>query len=75
MGRHIEIDDTVPIPMGRPRSWSGDLAVKMEVGESVLFDAESEANSLRESIRHFHGSKSAALRRISRDQWRVWRTK
>jgi hypothetical protein len=47
----------------------------MEVGESVLFDAESEANSLRESIRHFHGSKSAALRRISRDQWRVWRKK
>ena len=75
MGRLIEIDDTVPIPMGRPRSWSGDLAVKMEVGESVLFDPEREASSLKESIRHYHGSRSAAMRKVPRDGWRVWRTK
>ena len=73
MGRLIKIDDTVPIPMGRPRSWSGDLAVKMDTGESVLFDTEREANSLRESIRHYHGSRSAAMRKVPRVGWRVWR--
>jgi len=75
MKRVIEIDSTVPIPFGRPRSWSGDLAIKMNAGESVLFDTEREANSLKESIRHYHGSRSAAMRKVPKVGWRVWRKK
>tara|TARA_Y100000401_G_scaffold95678_1_gene82490 strand:+ start:647 stop:874 length:228 start_codon:yes stop_codon:yes gene_type:complete len=75
MKRVVEIDTTVPIPIGRPRSWSGDLAIKMRAGESVLFQTEQEASKLKDSIRHYHGNQAATMRKVPRIGWRVWRKK
>lgn len=75
MGRLIEVEDTVPLPFGRPRSGVGDVAAKMRAGESVLFDNEKEAVCFKDCIRHYHGSRNASIRKVPSLGWRVWRTR
>ena len=32
MGRLVEVEDTIPVPFGRPRTGAGDLAAKLRAG-------------------------------------------
>ena len=75
MGRLIEVEDTVPVPFGRPRTGAGDLAANLRSGESVLFDNEKDASRFRDCVRWYHGSTSASVRKVPKVGWRVWRTK
>ena len=77
MGRLIEVEDSVPVPVGfgRPRTAVGDVAAKMQVGQSVLFDNERDAERFRHCIRWYHGSGSVSIRKVPRVGWRVWRTR
>ena len=75
MGRFIEVEDTVPVPFGRPRTAVGDVAAKMQVGESVLFDNDRDALRFKDCIRWYHGNQSVSVRKVPRVGWRVWRTR
>ena len=75
MGRPLKVDDTVPVPFGRPRTAKGDLAANMQIGQSVLFDNEKDADRFRHCIRWYHGNSSVSVRKVPRVGWRVWRTK
>ena len=73
MGRLVEVEDTIPVPFGRPRTGTGDLAAKLRAGESVLFNNEREANCFRDCIRYYHGNRNATMRKVPNRGWRVWR--
>ena len=62
-------------PFGRPRTATGDLAAKMQIGESVLFDTDIEALRFKDCIRWYHGNRSVSVRKVPKVGWRVWRKK
>ena len=60
---------------GRPRTEAGELAQKMQIGESVLFDNEKDADRFRHCIRWYHGDRSFSIKKVPRIGWRVSRKK
>ena len=62
-------------PFGRPRTATGDLAAKMQIGESVLFDNEKDADRFRHCIRWYHGNRSFSIKKVPRIGWLVSRKK
>lgn len=75
MGRSIEVGDTVPVACGRPRTEIGEVAANMQVGGSMLFDNDIDAERFRQLIRWYHGNRSVSIKKVPRIGWRVWRTK
>lgn len=75
MGRFVWIEDSIDHKaVGRKISWSGLLAQKMKVGESVLFTDINSAGKVRESIRHYYGKGASKMIKLPYCGWRVWRT-
>ena len=64
----MEIEKGVPIPPMKPSRYS--KFSKMNVGESVLCESESQANGLR---RWMHGKGWRGATRKAPGGWRVWR--
>ena len=60
---------------GRPRTEAGELAAKMQIGESVLFDTDIEALRFKDCVRWYHGNRSVSVNKVPRIGWRVSRKK
>ena len=60
-------------PFGRPRTEAGELAAKMQIGESVLFDTDIEALRFKDCVRWYHGNRSVSVNKVPRIGWRVSR--
>lgn len=65
------IERGVPVPKGNFGRWS-NIAVRMQVGDSVVVALEREANGLTTAIRRL--GAQAKQRRESDGRYRVWRT-
>lgn len=68
------IERNVPVPSslenGRQYGESGELARKMDIGDSVLCDTLSAAHSLINALRYL--KRNGSRRKIGK-QYRVWR--
>lgn len=62
-------------PFGRPRTEAGELAARMRIGESVLFDTDIEALRFKDCVRWYHGNRSVSVMKVPRIGWRVLRKK
>ena len=62
-------------PFGRPRTEAGELAARMRIGESVLFDTDIEALRFKDCVRWYHGNRSVSVMKVPRIGWRVSRKK
>ena len=68
------IEKGVPMPARIPLNrgtWT-TLARQMEIGDSVMFDKESDAAALRWAL--YSKGMKGMVRKIHREGWRVWRT-
>lgn len=75
VGRFVWIEDSIEHKgRGKKVSWSGLLAQKMRVGESVLLPDDESAGKVRESIRHYYGKSASKIKKHPYCGWRVWRT-
>ena len=71
----LKVENSTPAPGGRPRTEIGEVAANMQVGESLLFDKDIDAERFRQCVRWYHGNRSMSIKKVPKKGWRVWRTK
>jgi len=69
---NYKIEKNIPIKRYKTGGIWQDLAEKMEVGDSVLFESRIKATCLAASLRGLHGVMGT-IRKQKDGQFRIWR--